>query len=99
MERRLFRGFRLVGSDCAGFDHRVEHLIASCSRRIDLRVRIVAIRAANQARKKRRLRECQVRNVLIEISTRGLTETVDREPRLLAHVDLVTVELKDLLLP
>src|SRR6185503_18878223 len=73
-----------------------EHLISARGGGLDLCVRVVAIWAANQAGEKSGFRQREIRDVLIEVSARSLTEAVDREPGLLAHVNLIAVELEDL---
>src|SRR5437870_1944507 len=57
---------------------------------------IVAIGTADQAGEKRGLRQRQISNVLVEVRARRFPKTIDRESRLLAQINLIAVERKDL---
>jgi len=96
LQYRILCSRRVSRAQLARFNHGIQNLIAPRSRRLELVVRIVAIGTANQTREKRRFGERQVRNVFVEVSARGFTKAVDREARLLAHVDLIAIKLKDL---
>jgi hypothetical protein len=92
-----FRGLRLFLCDLARVSHRIQNLIATCRCCFDLCVRIITIGTANQAREKCRLGQGEIGNVLVEIRAGRFSKSIDREPSLLAHVDLIAVKLKDLL--
>ncbi len=55
-------------------------------------IRIVTIRTANQAGKKRRFRQSQRRHIFVEIRARRFAKTVNRKAGLLPEIDLVAIE-------
>ena len=69
----------LVRRDRAGFGHRFQNLVAARPRGVEIVIRIVAIRTANQAGEKRRFRQSQSRHVFVEIRARRFAKTVNRK--------------------
>ena len=56
-----------------------------------------AVRAGNNARQRRGLRQCDSREIFSKIGSRRFTETVNAERAALAHVDFVGIHGEDLL--
>ena len=71
-----FRCLRVSLTNHARLRHRFQHLIAPRARSLLIVIWIVAIRAANQAGKKRGLFEIQRRNIFVEVRARCFSKSV-----------------------